>query len=147
VYTNDAVGFTVTYPAKWQSETPSDTATAFQATKDTTDQTADTIYVVVIPAVTDLTAVTKSLLDASVAFQKYNVKATVVSSDPFTLTSGSVTSATATVCTAKIVIYSFYFYGITATKGAQTVSVMGGTIGGGTAKKQIQEICQTLSFK
>jgi hypothetical protein len=147
VYTNDAVGFTVTYPAKWQSETPGGPTGVFQAAKDTTDQTGDRIYIDVIPAATDLSAAAKGLLDSSAAFQQYKVTATIVSSDPFTLTSGSVTSATATVCSAKIVIYSFYFYAIGATKGTNSVNVMGSTIGGGNARKQLQEICQTLSFK
>jgi len=146
-YTNDAVGFTVQYPAKWQSETPGDPVTVFQAAKDTTDQTGDRIYVDVIPAVTDLSTVGGTLLNASAAFQQYKVTAKAVSAAPFTLTSGSVTAANAQEYSAKIVIYSFYFYAISATKGSQTVNVMGGTIGGGNAKKQLQEICQSLSFK
>jgi FlaG/FlaF family flagellin (archaellin) len=146
-YTNDAVGFTVQYPAKWQSETPGDPVTVFQAAKDTTDQTGDRIYVDVIPAVTDLSTVGGTLLNASAAFQQYKVTAKAVSAAPFTLTSGSVTAANAQEYSAKIVIYNFYFYAISATKGSQTVNVMGGTIGGGNAKKQLQEICQSLSFK
>ena len=146
-YTNDAVGFTVQYPAKWQSETAGPPTGVFQAAKDTTDQTGDRIYVDVIPAVTDLSTVGGTLLNASAAFQQYKVTAKAVSAAPFTLTSGSVTAANAQEYSAKIVIYSFYFYAISATKGSQTVNVMGGTIGGGNAKKQLQEICQSLSFK
>ena len=146
-YTNDAVGFTVQYPATWQVETPGAATTVIQAAVDPSNAIGDRLYIDVIPAATDLGTVAKSLLDASATFQNYIVKATVISSDPFSLTSGSVTSATATVCSAKIVIYNFYYYAISATKGGQTVNVMGATIGGGSAKEQIQEICQTLSFK
>jgi hypothetical protein len=113
---------------------------------DPSNATGDTVYVDVIPAVTDLSTAAKSVLDGSAAFLQYKVTAKTTSTAPFTL-AGSVTTATASENTAKIVIYNFYFYAISATKGDKTVNVMGGTIGGGNAKKQIQEICQTLSFK
>jgi hypothetical protein len=146
-YTNDAVGFTVQYPAKWKQVTTGlDPTTVFKAAVDPSNTTGDAIYVDVEPAVTDLSTVAASLLNASAAFQTYKVTAKTTSTAPFTLT-GSVTTATASVNTAKIVIYNFYFYAISATKGDKTVNVMGGTIGGGNAQKQIQEICQSLSFK
>ena len=146
-YTNDTVGFTVDYPAKWKTETPGAATAVLQIAADPTNNVGDRVYVDVIPAATDLSAAAKNLLDVSSAFQQYHVTATVASSNPFTLTCGSVTSATATELTAKIVIYNFYFYAIGATKGGNSVNVMGATIGGGNAKKQIQEICQTLCFK
>jgi hypothetical protein len=144
-YTNDEVGFSVTYPAKWITKDPTGSQ-VFVATAGT-DTTADTLYVNVIPAATDLPAAAKDLLDNSASFQQYKVKANVESSAPFKLASGSITDATAGVLSARIVIYTFYFYAIGATKGDKTVGVMGSTIGAGNAKKQIQEICQTLSFK
>ena len=118
-----------------------------QIAADPSNNVGDRVYVDVIPAATDLSAAAKGLLDNSAAFQQYKVTASITSSKPFTLTSGSVTSATATELSAKIVIYQFYFYAIGATSGANSVNVMGGTTGGGNAKKQLQEICQTLSFK
>jgi hypothetical protein len=148
-YTNDAVGFTIQYPAKWKQEAPdpADTVTVFQGAQDPSNNVGDRIYVAVIPAASDLSTVAKGLLDSSPAFIKYKVTSKVDSAKAFTLTSGSVTAAEEQICSAKIVIYNFYFYAISATKGDKTVNVMGGTIGGGTAKKQLMEICQTLSFK
>ncbi len=145
-YTNDAVGFTVQYPAKWKTETPTAPTSVAQVSPDPSNATGDRIYVDVIPAASDLNAVAANLLNTSAAFQQYKVTAKTTSTAPFTL-AGSVTSAVASENTAKIVIYNFYFYAISATKGDKTVNVMGQTIGGGTAKKQIQEICQSLSFK
>jgi hypothetical protein len=144
-YTNDTVGFTIQYPSKWIIIPPTggDVFTAAAGSGGTDD----TIHVTVIPAVTDFGQAAKGILDSSAAFVQYKVKSNLDSSGPITLASGSVTNANQAALSAKIIVYQFYFYAVGATKGANTVGVLGQTIGGGNAKKQIQEICQSLSFK
>ncbi len=147
-YTNDAVGFTVDYPAKWITKDIDDAAGGeVQKVAAGTDPTADGIYIYVVPAVTDMAAAAVSGLNNSPTFQQYKAKATLTSSKPFTLTCGTVTDATAGELSAKIVIYQLYFYAIGVTKGDKSIMVLGSTTGGGNAKKQIQEICQSLCFK
>jgi hypothetical protein len=145
-YTNDAVGFTIQYPAAWKMEKPGAATAVLQLAKDPS-VAADRVYVYVIPAATDLAAAAKGLLDNSAAFQQYKVLAKIDSSQPFTLASGSVTNATVTELSSKIVNFLFYFYTIGATKGDKSVNVMGSTIVEGNARKVLREICQTLSFK
>ena len=95
-YTNDAVGFTVQYPAKWKVVTSGVGANnVLTVAVDPSNATGDTVYVDVIPAVTDLSTAAKSVLDGSAAFLQYKVTAKTTSTAPFTL-AGSVTSATAT---------------------------------------------------
>jgi hypothetical protein len=143
-YTNDEVGFTVTYPAKWITTTSGTDVLTVAAGSGGTD---DTIHVTVIPAVTDFGAAVKGILDSSPAFVQYKVISKLDSSGPIKLASGSVTDAIEAALSAKVIVYQFYFYAVGATKGGKTVGVLGQTIGGGNAKKQIQEICQSLSFK
>jgi hypothetical protein len=145
-YANDAAGFTVQYPPKWISK-PLDGDPQVLKVSAGADATSDTVYVYVIPAATNLNAATKSLLDNSPVFQQYKVTATINSSKSFLLTNSSVSTGVATEFAAKIVIYNFYYYAIGATKGDKSVIVIGGTIGGGSAKAQIIEICESLSFK
>ena len=146
-YTNDAVGFTIQYPAKWITLTPNagDVLTVAAGSAGTDD----TIHVTVIPAasVTDFGSAVKGILDSSAAFVQYKVTSKLDSSGPITLASGSVTNANEAALSAKIIVYQFYFYAVGATKDGKMVGVLGQTIGGGNAKKQIQEICQSLSFK
>jgi len=143
-YTNDEIGFSISYPKAWIKKPPTgDTLLQVASSPDTG---ADGLLISAVAAVPDIAAGGKTLLDNSQIFKQFGATVTVDSTSNLTLADGK-TPAVEIESSTQIMNYKMNMFSIGATKGSKTVYVTTYTFRGDRNKALLLEVIKTLAFK